>query len=61
MIPWLLVGLAVVVLGLSVPVARGAFGEMPQPPGDRRRTPPAAVVDDTPADDLTDPDLPDAG
>ncbi|WOP17548.1 hypothetical protein [Raineyella sp. LH-20] len=50
MMPWLLVGLAVVVLVLTVPAARGAFGEMPEPP----------VVDDPPTSPAA-PDLPDAG
>ncbi|WOQ15956.1 hypothetical protein [Raineyella sp. W15-4] len=52
MMPWLLVGLAVVVLGLTVPVARGAFGEMPEPPV---LDDPPTPVDDTPA---LDPDAP---
>ncbi len=52
MVPWLLVGVAAVVLALTVPLARGAFGEMPEPP----------VLDDPPVrsgpedDHLSDPD-----
>ncbi|MPM19880.1 hypothetical protein SDC9_66307 [bioreactor metagenome] len=75
MVPWLLVGLAAVVLALTVPLARGAFGEMPEPPvlddppvregpghpEDDDLSGPGDLPGDTPGPDPDAPVLPDAG